>query len=334
MELASLTPYASFLVEDATVPELPNHYRGKVRDNYDISAGRRIIIASDRISAFDRILACIPLKGQVLTQLARYWFEQSAAICPNHVLAYPDPNVVLCRRLKMFPVEMVVRDYLAGTTGTSLLSLYKKGGRQLYGHRFMDGMRDNQKLARTLITPTTKAAATDHDAPLTAQDIIAQGLLTERQWQEVSAYALALFAQGRAMAAPRGLILVDSKYEFGFAEDGSIVLADEIHTPDSSRYWRAETYPARFSAGERPDSLDKDFIRTWVAARCDPYHDAIPPIPQAVILEAAWVYITLYETITGQGFTLPPLHPPVLDRIRQNLAGYFTEGSRQSTVDR
>ncbi|HEV2563868.1 MAG TPA: phosphoribosylaminoimidazolesuccinocarboxamide synthase [Microvirga sp.] len=323
VDKAALGAYAGYVLEDATIPELPNHYRGKVRDNYDLPDGRRIIIASDRISAFDRNLAAIPLKGQVLTQTARFWFEATADICPNHVIEYPDPNVLVGRRLTILPVEIVVRDYLAGTTGTSILSLYKKGGREMYGIRLPDGMRDNEKLPQTVITPTSKAFHGGHDEPLTPAEIVGQGLLSQEQWQTVSDYALALFAKGRAMARERGLILVDTKYEFGIDESGTIMIADEIHTPDSSRYWFAESYQERFEAGERPESFDKDFIRTWVVARCDPYKDEIPAIPQDVVLETARVYIDAFERITGQPFALPPTDVPVLERVRGNLKGFF-----------
>lgn len=311
------------VLADATIPELPNHYRGKVRDNYDLPDGRRIIIASDRLSAFDRILAAIPFKGQVLTQTARYWFEQTADICPNHVLEYPDPNVVVGQTLTILPVEIVVRDYLAGTTGTSILTLYKQGQRQMYGHTLPDGLRDNERLPHPIITPTSKAFDAGHDEPLTPDDILAQGLLTQAQWETISTYALALFARGQDLARQRGLILVDTKYEFGTDADGRIVLADEIHTPDSSRYWIAETYAAKFAAGERPDSFDKDFVRAWVAARCDPYKDPIPEIPADMIVRTSEVYIQAFETITGQTFERPDADEPVLTRIRRNLARYF-----------
>jgi len=323
VDKAALGAYAGYVLEDATIPELPNHYRGKVRDNYDLPDGRRIIIASDRISAFDRNLAAIPLKGQVLTQTARFWFEATADICPNHVIEYPDPNVLVSRRLTILPVEIVVRDYLAGTTGTSILSLYKAGQREMYGIGLPDGMRDNEKLPQTIITPTTKAFDGGHDEPLTAREIVERGLLSPEQWKTVSDYALALFAKGREMARERGLILVDTKYEFGIDETGRIMIADEIHTPDSSRYWFLDSYRQRFEAGERPESFDKDFIRTWVVARCDPYKDEIPEIPQDVVLETSRVYIDAFERITGQTFAFPDPNVPVLERVRKNLKGYF-----------
>ncbi len=327
MDPNALRRYVHLVLPDATIPELPNHYRGKVRDNYDLPDGRRVIIASDRLSAFDLVLCAVPFKGQVLTQTARYWFEATADLCPNHVLEYPDPNVVIGRRLDILPVEVVVRGYLAGTTSTSVLTMYRKGQREMYGVRLPDGLRDNQVLPRPILTPTSKAFDGGHDEPLTPDDILARGLLTPAQWEQLSAHAFALFARGQAMAAERGLILVDTKYEFGVDGDGRIILADEIHTPDSSRYWRAASYQARFEAGERPESFDKDFVRNWVAARCDPYKDPIPAIPQALIVDTAAVYIEAFETITGRSFELPAGDGTVLDRIRTNLAPLLRTGS-------
>lgn len=320
--VSSLEPYLQHVLRDATLPELPGHYRGKVRDNYDLPDGRRIIIATDRLSAFDRILTAVPFKGQVLTQTARFWFEATRDLSPNHVLAYPDPNVVVCRRLDILPVEIVVRDYLAGTTATSILSLYKTGQRTMYGTRLPDGLQDNEKLPATILTPTTKAFEGAHDEPLTPGEIVERRLLPDDLWQEVSATALALFGRGREIAAARGLILVDTKYEFGLDAEGRLILADEIHTPDSSRYWFDETYERRFQAGERPDSFDKDFVRSWVTARCDPYTGPIPEIPAEIVLKAAEVYIGAFERITGQPFDLPPREQSVIDRIRENLSGF------------
>lgn len=322
-DAADLKPFAHYLLAEAALPELPNRYRGKVRENYDLADGSRILIATDRISAFDVNLAVIPLKGQVLTAIARYWFEETRDICPNHVIAYPDPNVLVGRRLRMMPVEIVVRDYLAGTTSTSILQMYKQGKRQMYGYAFPDGLRDNQKLPRTILTPTTKADQGDHDAPLSGEEVVAKRLLSQSQWDEVSGIALRLFARGRELAAKRGLILVDTKYEFGFDEKGAIVLADEVHTPDSSRYWLADTFAARFEARQPPETFDKDFIRRWVVSQCDPYKDPIPPIPEDIVLQAAAIYVSAYERITGERFPLPDPSVPPLARIRQNLAQYF-----------
>jgi phosphoribosylaminoimidazole-succinocarboxamide synthase len=312
------------ILDQAHIPELPNPYFGKVRDCYDLPDDRRILISSDRVSAFDRILAAIPFKGQVLTQTARFWFDHTADICPNHVLAYPDPNVVIGKKLTILPVEIVVRGYLAGTTGTSILTLYKKGQREMYGHMLPDGLRDNQALPTPIITPTSKAFDGGHDEPLTTAEILSQGLLTQAQWDRISAVALALFARGQEMAAKRGLILVDTKYEFGTDAEGQIILADEIHTPDSSRYWLADGYATAFENGTRPPSFDKDVIRSWVAARCDPYSDPIPEIPPEMIVATAQVYIDAYQAITGQPFVPDTSGATPLDRVRKNLAPYFT----------
>lgn len=316
------------VLDHARIDELPNPYFGKVRDCYDLPPSddlpaRRILISSDRISAFDRILAAIPYKGQVLTQMARYWFDHTNDICPNHVLAYPDPNVVIGRHVTILPVEIVVRGYLAGTTSTSILTQYKAGARVMYGHSLPDGLRDNQALPHAIITPTSKAFDGGHDEPLTPDQIIAQSLLTQTQWEQVSNYALALFARGQEMAAQRGLILVDTKYEFGLDSDGRILLADEIHTPDSSRYWIAEGYAQAFENGTRPPSFDKDVIRAWVGARCDPYTDPIPEIPAEMIAQTAQTYIAAYQAITGQIFVPDMTDATPLDRIRANLAEFF-----------
>ena len=319
----ALAAHLSQVLADATIAELPNHYRGKVRDNYDLADGRRIIIATDRLSAFDRIIATIPLKGQVLTQIARFWFDATADICPNHVIEYPDPNVLVCRRLAIMPVEIVVRDYLTGTTATSIWPMYQAGRREIYGIPFADGLRQNQRLPQTIITPTTKAADGEHDEPLTAEEIVGRGLLNAQEWRTVSRLALSLFARGREIARERGLILVDTKYEFGFDPAGAIMLADEIHTPDSSRYWLADGYERRFASGEPPESLDKDYVRRWVGARCDPYRDPIPEIPRDIVAEAARLYVELCETVTGQDFELPDPTLPILGRIRANLSRYF-----------
>lgn len=318
-----MTLSAPNALAEVVLPDLPNHYRGKVRDNYDLPDGRRVIVASDRLSAFDRNLCAVPGKGQVLTETARFWFDATADICPNHVLAYPDPNVLIGKRLEMLPVELVVRGYLAGTTSTSVLTLYNKGQRTMYGVTLPDGLKPNQRLPQAILTPTSKAADGDHDAPLSPDEVLAQGLVTPAQWEQLSAYALALFARGQQMAAERGLILADTKYEFGLDDAGAIVLADEIHTPDSSRFWRADTYEARFAAGQRPDSFDKDFVRAWVAERCDPYNDPIPEIPADLIARTSAVYIEAFEAITGQTFDAPDADEPVMARVKRNLDAYL-----------
>lgn len=308
------------VLTDAHFPELPGrHTRGKVRDNYDLADGRRIIIATDRQSAFDQILAAVPFKGQVLTQTARFWFEKTADVAPNHVLAYPDPNVLIARTLRMLPVEIVVRDYLTGTTATSIWTMYQAGQREMYGLRLPEGLRRHQKLPQTVLTPTTKAEGLSHDLPLSPAEVIGRGLVSDAEWQALEAAALALFARGREIAAANGLILVDTKYEFGVDEEGRITLADEIHTPDSSRFWLASSYAGRFEAGLDPESLDKDFLRRWIGARCDPYREPIPAIPQETLIEFAERYVTLFETVTGQAFEPPDTTVPIRERILANI---------------
>jgi len=311
---------------DAQFPQFPNFERGKVRDSYDLPDGRRIMIATDRQSAFDTVLAAVPYKGQVLNQTAQFWFEKTKDICPNHVVDYPDPNVVVGRKLKMLPVEMVVRDYLTGSTDTAIWPMYNRGERVVYGQRLPDGLVKNQKLPETILTPTTKAMGPGgHDEPITAQKIVERGLLTQDQWDELARTSLELFARGREIAAANGLILVDTKYEFGVDENGVITLADEVHTPDSSRFWHVASYEERLAAGKEPESLDKEFLRLWVAARCDPYKDPIPEIPGETIVEFSEKYIKLYETVTGQPFQRQPLDQPTRDRVEANLKKAFPE---------
>jgi phosphoribosylaminoimidazole-succinocarboxamide synthase len=312
-------------VTDAHFPELPNYQPGKVRESYDLPDGRRIMIATDRQSAFDFVLTAVPFKGQVLNQTALFWFERTKDVCANHVIDAPDPNVVIGRRLDMMPIEMVVRDYLTGSTDTSIWPMYKRGERMLYGHRFPDDMVKNQKLPATILTPTTKAAQGAHDAPVTADEIVRRGLVTKGQWDELAEKSLALFARGREIAAGNGLILVDTKYEFGLDPQGRITLADEIHTPDSSRYWVAESYAERMKQSKEPESLDKEFLRLWIAARCDPYKEPIPEIPTETLIEFSGKYVTLYEQVTGQKFEKPDMAAPIRDRIRANLAHAFPE---------
>ncbi|MFA4995493.1 MAG: phosphoribosylaminoimidazolesuccinocarboxamide synthase [Bdellovibrionales bacterium] len=316
--------FLSKTVDDISL-SLPNPYKGKVRQSYDAPGNRKIIIATDRLSAFDRQITTIPLKGQVLTQLSRYWFDQTKDICPNHVIAYPDPNVVVCKKLNMLPVELVVRGYLAGSTATSILKMYKAGKREMYGVKFPDGLRDNQQLERPIITPTTKAAANDHDAPLSPEKIVADKILDKAVWDKTCAYALALFARGQEIAKKRGLILADTKYEFGLLPDGTVVLGDEIHTPDSSRYWIAETYQKRIDSGEAPETLDKDVVRRWLTDHCDPYKDEIPPIPDATRLATAETYVSVYEKMTGQKFAFPDASQNPVERIKSAVMNYLAK---------
>ncbi|MBK17931.1 MAG: phosphoribosylaminoimidazolesuccinocarboxamide synthase [Rhodospirillaceae bacterium] len=310
---------------EAQFPELPNFEQGKVRESYALPDGRRVMVATDRQSAFDQVLASVPYKGQVLNQTARFWFDQTEDICPNHVIDYPDPNVIIAKDLSMLPVEMVVRDYITGSTETSIWPMYERGERTLYGIEFPEGLTKNQKLPETILTPTTKAAQGDHDAPITPEEIVAQGLLSQEQWDELARISLAIFARGREVAAKNGLILVDTKYEFGLDESGAITLADEVHTPDSSRYWLASSYDQRLADGKEPESLDKEFLRLWIAGKCDPYKDPIPEIPNETIVEFSGKYIALYEQVTGLKFEHPAGDQPVGDRVRANLKSALPE---------
>lgn len=307
---------------DAEFPELPNFGRGKVRDHYDLPNGHRIIVTTDRQSAFDQVLAAVPFKGQVLTAAARFWFEATADIMPNHVIEYPDPNVVVCKKLNMLPVEVIVRDYLTGSTSTSIWSLYKVGNRRPYGFEMPDGMKKNQKLPATIVTPTTKGAMGEHDIPISGADIVEKGILPAEKWAEVERCALALFNRGKEIAAKHGLILVDTKYEFGYDENGTLYIADEIHTPDSSRYWIADSYPRLFNDGAEPDSLDKEFLRLWIAERCDPYKEPIPEIPDETLVDFSARYISLYEQVSGKTFEISTSGEPVRERVRRNLKKY------------
>jgi phosphoribosylaminoimidazole-succinocarboxamide synthase len=319
-------PLLAACLTDARFPELPGFRRGKVRDSYDLPDGRTIMVATDRQSAFDKVLAAVPFKGQVLTETARFWFEATNDLIPNCVLDYPDPNVTVVQRLEMLPVEMVVRDYLTGSTETSVWPRYARGERTMYGIRFPDGLGKNAKLEETILTPTTKATEPGgHDQPVTPAEIVEQGLLSQALWDKLAEKSLAVFARGRKIAAEHGLILVDTKYEFGLDGDGRVKLADEVHTPDSSRYWIADSYTDRMMTGEEPESLDKEFLRLWIAARCDPYNDPIPDIPAETLMAFSEKYVRLYELVTGRAFARAPTDTPVRDRIEANLRSVFPE---------
>lgn len=316
------TPPDARCLTDAHFPELPGFYRGKVRDTYHLPDDRQVMIATDRQSAFDKVLAAVPYKGQVLNQTARFWFEATEDICPNHVLHYPDPNVVIARHLEMMPIEMIVRDYMTGSTETSIWTMYQRGERLLYGHQFADGLVKNQKLPETILTPTTKG---ERDAPITATEIVSEGLLNQEQWDAVAKISFKLFSRGREIAAQNGLILVDTKYEFGFDENGRITVADELHTPDSSRYWKQASYEKRLAAGQEPEGLDKEFLRLWVRERCNPYEDPIPDIPDETLEEFSQKYVSLYEVVTGQEFEYIGSGTSVRERVRRNLVQALSE---------
>lgn len=302
---------------DAAILPLPNHYAGKVRDTFDLKDGRMVFVTSDRLSAFDRAITPVPHKGAILNGIAKFWFDNTGDIIQNHILSYPDPNVMIVKKLTMLPVEVVVRAYMTGTTGTSIWTKYKNGEREMYGHTFPEGMVKNQRLDQTILTPTTKGKSDD---PISGAEIVAGGLVTKELWEATERAALALFKRGQDIAARQGLILVDTKYEFGVDDTGALCLADEIHTPDSSRYWIADTYDARFAAGQDPDGLDKEFVRKWLVERMDDaYTSPLPDITDADRDMFSRKYQDLYARVTGQVFTPERPDVPVLDRIMENI---------------
>lgn len=296
---------------------LPGKGTGKVRDWYDLSDRKRLLITTDRLSAFDRILACVPYKGQVLNQLTNWWFEQTKTIIPNHLLAEPDPNAAVVEVVQPFLVEVIVRGYITGVTTTALWYRYSLGEREIYGYRFPEGLRKNSPLPQPIITPTTKGTAGAHDERLTCAEVVEKGLLDADTWEQVQAAALAIFQRGQEVAARAGLILVDTKYEFGRTADGRVVLIDEVHTPDSSRFWKAETYESRLAAGEEPENFDKEFVRLAYAEKGYRGDGEIPTMPAELWIAASQRYIAIYEMLTGQTFT--PGEYPVEPRLLANL---------------
>lgn len=273
---------------------------GKVRDIY-IKPDRVTLISTDRHSSFDRNIAYIPFKGEVLNQISLFWFNQTKDIIANHVLSTPDPSVVIAKKCKPLPIECVMRGYITGVTGTSLWTHYKEGKRDFGNFVLPDEMKKNQKLEEPVFNPTTKSD--EHDRPITPAEIVSEGLLTQEMIEEVERVAKALFKRGQEIALSRGLILVDTKYELGLDENNKLILIDEIHTPDSSRYWKAGTYEERFNKGEEPEYFDKEFLRIWFKDNCDPYNDKVlPPAPVELVAELSRRYVEIYELITGKPF--------------------------------
>lgn len=312
-DLAGLLPVAL----DDTALSLPNKQSGKVRDSYTLPGGRRLLVTTDRLSAFDRVLACVPYKGQVLNQLSAWWFERTRDSVANHMLSVPDPNAVVAVEAQPFPVEVIVRGYITGVTTTALWHRYALGEREIYGYQLPDGLRKNEPLPAPMITPTTKGGATGHDERLTCAEVVGRGLLDAATWDEVQAAALALYARGRAVAEAAGLLLVDTKYEFGRGPDGRVLLIDEVHTPDSSRYWRAETYAAQLAAGAEPENFDKEFVRLAYAARGYVGDGPPPDMPDTLWVAASERYIGIFEMLTGRDFE--PASYPAEPRLRANL---------------
>jgi phosphoribosylaminoimidazole-succinocarboxamide synthase len=302
---------------DATqFDELGTRFEGKVRDSY-IAGERRFIVVTDRVSCFDVVVGTLPFKGQVLNQTAAFWLERTRDIAPNHLLEVPDPNVSVVRECRTLPVEFVYRGYLTGSTSTSIWTAYERGERHYCGHALPDGLRRHEQLPEPLLTPTTKAQHGAHDQLTSREEILASGALDKALYDEAERLTAALFAEGQRWAESRGLILVDTKYELGLDAEGDLVVIDEIHTPDSSRYWYREAYTQAMSAGRDPEALDKEYVRRWLGDRGYKGDGPIPEIPVEVRCEAARRYIEAFEQLTGVAFE-PDTEDPSA-RIRRNL---------------
>jgi phosphoribosylaminoimidazole-succinocarboxamide synthase len=296
---------------------LPGKTSGKVRDWYDMPDGKRLIVTTDRLSAFDRILATVPYKGQVLNQLSAWWFEQTQDIISNHLVSLLDPHAAVVHVADPFPVEVIVRGYITGVTSTALWYRYSIGERSIYGYEFPEGLRKNQELPEPIITPTTKGGATGHDERLTHSEVTERSLIDSQTWDQIQAAALAIFKRGQDVARSAGMILVDTKYEFGCAPDGQVVLIDEVHTPDSSRFWKADTYEEHFSAGKDPENFDKEFVRLAYAEKGYRGEGEIPSMPAELWASASERYIQIFEMLTGKAFV--PGAYPVQERLIENL---------------
>lgn len=304
------------VVKTVNIRTFGKKHQGKVRDSFELG-DKRIIITTDRQSAFDKVLGFIPFKGQVLTRISEFWFQATADIVPNHLISVPDPNVMLTKNCKVIPIEMVVRGYITGVTDTSIWGSYEKGERVIYGIKFPDKLRKNQKLSEPVITPTTKADK-GHDERLTEKEIIKRGIVTPKIWKQMKEVALALFARGQKICDKADIILVDTKYEFGLDEKGKLILVDEIHTPDSSRYWIKKTYQERFKKGLEPESYDKEPLRIWFKKKGYIGKGKIPKMPPEFLAKMSMLYMGIYEKVTGQKF-VPDLTKDVRQRIKTNL---------------
>jgi|TARA_Y100000389_G_scaffold180971_1_gene196208 phosphoribosylaminoimidazole-succinocarboxamide synthase len=302
-------------IQDTNI-DVQNKQVGKVRDAYFLD-DKVLMVSTDRQSAFDRVLARIPYKGVVLNLVSAWWFKQTKNLFPNHFIGTPDPNISLVEKCTVFQVEFVVRGYITGSTETSLWTVYNNGATEYCGNQIPSGLKKNQKLASPMLTPTTKDKV--HDRPVSKAEILGLGLMTEEDYDVAAKMSLDLFSYGQKVAADNGLILVDTKYELGKDASGNIKFVDEIHTPDSSRYWIEETYQSRFSNNEEPQNIDKEFLRLWFAKNCDPYSDeALPAAPDELIVELSARYILLYELITGEKFVFPELNN-INQRINENI---------------
>lgn len=307
------------LLKEIDIPQLGERQHGKVRDFY-VRDNERILITTDRQSAFDVNIGFVPYKGAVLNQLSAFWFENTRDIVPNHMISTPDPNVMVGKNCKGIPIEMVVRGYITGATNTSIWPSYRSGERHIYGLDFPEGLKKNQKLSHPVITPTTHGDGKGgHDERMTREEILESGIVPEETYRQMETATHALFERGSEIAGQAGLIMPDTKYEFGIFE-GRLILMDELHTPDGSRFWVRDTYGERFEKGEEPENFDKEFIRLWYTQRIDPYKDTIPPMPEDLVVAAAKRYIGVYEKIIGQTFAL--FEYPIEERIRRSILAH------------
>ena len=307
--------------------DLPNRREGKVRISYGLVGGKRLFITTDRLSAFDQLVATVPFKGQVLNQLSMWWFDNTRDIVANHALSTPDPNVLIAREAQPLPVEVIVRGYITGVTSTSLWKRYEDGARVIYGYRLPDGLQKNSKLPEPIITPTTKAAAGQHDEALTCAEVTERKLVDDALWTQIQDVAVKLFLRGQQVAQRAGLLLADTKYEFGVDSEGNLMLIDEIHTPDSSRYWIASSFVDRYMAGLEPESTDKEIIRRALAD-AGYKGDGVPPqLDDAVWQETSRRYVETFEILTGTQFV--PGDMPIVERIQKNLAQLIHDNNAQ-----
>lgn len=307
------------ILKTVDLENLGDKHQGKVRDYY-IFGPTRIIVTTDRISAFDSNLGYIPYKGQVLNQLSAFWFTETVDIVRNHMLSVPDPNVMVVSNAEMIPIEMVVRGHITGVTGTAIWGSYAKGERNIYGIEFPEGLRKNQKLERPVITPTTKPEV-GHDARLTRDEVLQSKIVSEKIYKQMEKVSLALYEYGAKLCAKRGLILVDTKYEFGLI-DGELILIDEIHTPDSSRFWVEKTYETKVSSGEEPENFDKEFLRLWYKERGYIGDGTPPKMPKSLQAQVSKRYIDAYEMITGEKFEIPR-NKSIEKRIQRNVSRFL-----------
>ena len=301
--------------------DLPGHESGKVRETWQLPNSRRLLVTTDRLSAFDRIIGLVPHKGQVLNQLAAWWFSTTRDIVPNHALGLPDPQALIAVDAQPLPIEVIVRARLTGSTSTSVLPRYLEGERQLYGHTLPDGLTPHGPLPEPIITPTTKAAKGLHDEPVTIAEVTERGLVDPDVWAEVQRVSLELFDRASRTADAAGFVLADTKYEFGFAPNGDLLLIDEVHTPDSSRYWSKASLERRLAEGLAPEGFDKEPVRLALKAIGYSGEGEVPDLPAEVWTQTSNRYIELYERLTGRLFV--PASQPSEERLRANLARHI-----------